>query len=111
MDDLEATLAAATPGPWAVSEVQGISNYLSKGGEHKSTYKVTIRHLRYGMFDELNANSALIGMAHDLATEVLRLRARVAELEAERRWQPIETAPMGAQALLLIGGKRYLSAY
>lgn len=36
--------------------------------------------------------------------EVMRLRARVAELEAARQWQPIESCPLDTQVLLLVNG-------
>ena len=39
-------------------------------------------------------------MAPDLAAEVLRLRASIAELMAERCWQPIETAPPNTEILV-----------
>ena len=74
MDGLEATLAAATPGFWAVSEIQGTSGIPFRG-EVRSSYKVTIRHFRHADLDGLQANAALITMAPDLAAEVLRLRA------------------------------------
>jgi hypothetical protein len=79
--ELKTLLAAATPGPWKnVStnwslECKGDASWLQIGktGSQTPIAIVTVKGA-YGREARLNANAALIAIAPDLATEVLRLR-------------------------------------
>ena len=120
MDGLEAIIAAATPGPWAVGNQPGQTTTwgdkahigISAQARWDAAYDADQDDLAAAddaswicgiwgdISDEDHANAALIAMAPDLAAEVLRLRARISELEAEQRWQPIETAPPYTEVLV-----------
>ncbi len=88
-NEIEKLLAAATPGPWRkISfdwsvDCDGDASWCHVG-KPKSKAPVAIVTVTgaYGNDRRLDANSALIALAPDLAAEVLRLLARIAALEA-----------------------------
>lgn len=47
---------------------------------------------------------AVIKLVSELTRKRDALKARVAELEAARQWQPIESCPLDTQVLLLVNG-------
>ena len=110
MDNLEAMLAAATPGPWQSHEMKACFQIHEAGvrcGYQRRLADViywSADHTgdsRNPLFATAKANATLIAMAPDLAAEVLRLRARIAELDADLRWQPIETIPLDGTTVLV----------
>lgn len=96
--ELEALLAAATPGPWWVCEYDaGDTDHYDHNGPcpsiqapdeqdcsivHWDGFKQAYWSSAHGNQRQITANAALIAMAPDLAAEVLRLRADVAGLMA-----------------------------
>lgn len=95
---LEWLLAAATPGPWSVCEYDaGDKPYLDYNGPcpsiqapdeydcaivHWSGFKQKYWSAANGNQQQITANAAMIALAPDLAADVLRLTARIAQLEA-----------------------------
>ena len=83
MDDLEAMLAAATPGPWAIKGARtgGDKAIVADGHVVIAEAFEDIRRQGERAQDECAANAELIAMAPDLAAEVLSLRAYITESE------------------------------
>lgn len=77
MADLEKLLSEATPGPWTAAATGWADDFNEVFGSDDTS-----------VCPANAANARLIALAPDLAAEVIRLRARVAELEEVLRKVP-----------------------
>lgn len=60
------------------------------------------------------ADNAIQGLREEMrhrGEEVVRLKDRIAELEAEKKWQPIETAPKDREILVCGAGKMWFARW
>lgn len=104
-----------TPGPWKVDDhvtggVQtGRYTVILDGVDEDGRERMhrcsegkwwTERVCQVEAVDAGEANAALIARAPELLAENEVLKARIAELEAERKWQPIETAPKDGTGII-----------
>lgn len=78
---LKDILAAATPGPWTVSLTD---DTVIIGPDRLEVAAIDGDYNRPETWPIMEANAALIALAPALAVEVLALRAKLAEAEAER---------------------------
>ena len=91
---IRARAAAATPGPWQTAEQAGYPEYGENFvGNFTGEYLAGVGDIDFGAGDDAEADlafvlnapedvSALLALVDRQAAEVVRLRARVAELEA-----------------------------